>query len=87
MIRFNLKDHCIETAAKNEYRRLVDEYLKEGKEEIGEKIEFLREFLTTQDFRKIRAERPELSGGYDITVEITKEKEKFLIKEVKDGKE
>jgi hypothetical protein len=48
--------HCIETTAKEEYRRSVDEYFKlaEDNEELGNKIEVLRLFLESTDFRELR---------------------------------
>jgi translation initiation factor IF-3 len=48
--------HCIETIAKREYWRSVDEYLKKRKEdkELEEKIELLKSFLETEDFGVLR---------------------------------
>ena len=50
--------HCIETTAKQEFVRSTDEYLKVGEEnrELEEKIELLRMFLESTDFRELRAE-------------------------------
>lgn len=47
---------CIETVAKREYWKSVDEYLKKKKEDkkIEEKIELLRDFLETTDFGNLR---------------------------------
>lgn len=47
---------CIETIAKREYWRSVDEYLEKRKEdrELEEKIELLRSFLETEDFGILR---------------------------------
>jgi hypothetical protein len=84
MIRLNLKEHCIERAAKKALQDLISNYLKNGDEETGKKIEFLREFLMTQDFRKIRAESPELSGGKDVDVLIIREGKEFKIKLIKE---
>ncbi len=51
-------DHCIETAARLEYRRSVDEYLRQGGggQELEAKIELLRQFLETANFRELRRE-------------------------------
>ena|GEM_PF-389272 len=48
--------HCIETVARNEYENLARSYLQvgEGDSELGEKIELLRRFLESADFRKLR---------------------------------
>ncbi len=48
--------HCIETIAKMEYWKSVDEYLKKRKEDkkLEEKIELLRAFLETVDFGDLR---------------------------------
>ena len=50
--------HCIETVAKREYRETVEKLLaaEEGNRELQEKVELLRVFLRTTDFRKLRAE-------------------------------
>jgi hypothetical protein len=49
---------CIETVAKREYWKSVGEYLREKKEDryLEEKIELLRSFLETADFRALRAQ-------------------------------
>ena len=50
--------HCIETVAKEEYRRSVKAYLRKGEEdkELEERIELLRRFLESVDFRELRKE-------------------------------
>jgi hypothetical protein len=49
--------HCIETVARKEYENLASGYLKAGKggSEFEEKIELLRMFLESADFRKLRS--------------------------------
>lgn len=51
-------DLCIEGTAKQEYRKSTDEYIQRGQKDrkLEEKIELLRMFLETADFRKLRAE-------------------------------
>ena len=51
-------DHCIETTAKLEFAKYSNEYLRKGVEDKGleERIELLRMFLETMDFRKLRSE-------------------------------
>jgi hypothetical protein len=48
--------HCIETLAKREYESLVRSYLQAGKVDIEfeEKVELLRSFLESVDFKKLR---------------------------------
>jgi len=61
--------HCIETVAKKEYQSLIRDYLKVGKSdaEFEEKIELLRAFLESTDFRKLRKESEEyLLKGQNI---------------------
>lgn len=49
-------DHCVETAARKRLQELARAYLRgEAGEECGEEFELLREFLSTADFRSIRA--------------------------------
>jgi hypothetical protein len=50
--------HCIETVAKREYREATAKLLAGPKEsnELVKRIELLRTFLETMDFRKLRQE-------------------------------
>ena len=50
--------NCIETVAKKEYQKTVKQLLTVGEEseEIQEKVEALRLFLETADFKKLRRE-------------------------------
>ena len=51
-------DLCIEGTARQEYKKGADEYMQRGRKDrkLEEKIELLRMFLETADFRKLRAE-------------------------------
>jgi hypothetical protein len=51
-------DLCIEGTARQEYKKSADEYMLMGKKnrKLEQKIELLRMFLETADFRKLRAE-------------------------------
>ncbi len=71
----HLKDHCIETAAKKKRRHVVSALLEldessEGFSQLAEDLDLLTSFLEISDFRRMRSERPELSGGSDIGVEL-----------------
>ena len=73
----HLKHHCIEAAAKQERRRIVAALLEvdESSERfgrLGNELELLTSFLENSDFRRIRSDRPELAGGSDIFVELTR---------------
>jgi len=50
--------HCIETTARKEYQHLVTNYLQAGKgdSEFEEKVELLRNFLESADFKTLRKE-------------------------------
>ena len=49
---------CIETVAKKEYWRSVDVYLKAktGDKGLEERIELLKSFLETEDFKALRSQ-------------------------------
>jgi hypothetical protein len=48
---------CIETKAKREYQATLNALLKEGgQSELQERLEILRLFLETTDFRQLRGE-------------------------------
>ena len=50
-------EHCVETTARKEYQRLMQEYLAgKGSDDSEEKVDLLRTFLETADFRKLRQE-------------------------------
>ena len=55
---FPALSNCIETVAKREYRETLEKLLAgdEENKELPERIELLRTFLETADFRKLRAE-------------------------------
>jgi len=71
-VKLHIKNRCIETEARNEYRRLMDIYFNtddlEG--ELDEKIELLRDFLEKSDFPKLRASDARLSGEQEAYVVI-----------------
>lgn len=50
--------HCIETVARREYEDTLNQLLGTGEtdEELEERLEILRLFLQTMDFKKLRAE-------------------------------
>lgn len=50
--------HCIETTAREEFWNLVNQYMKSGQEdkELEDKIELLRVFLESADFKKLRSD-------------------------------
>ncbi len=50
--------HCIETTAKEEFWILVNQYMESGREDkkLEEKIELLKAFLESADFKKLRSQ-------------------------------
>ncbi len=64
--------HCVETAARREFERLMGEYFDgKGKlENIEARIELLSDFLNSADFPALRASDPRLSGEVDSVVII-----------------
>ena len=50
--------HCIETAAKEEFWNSVNGYMESGQEnkELEEKIELLKAFLESMDFKELRSQ-------------------------------
>ncbi|MFC1847841.1 hypothetical protein ACFLXV_00825 [Chloroflexota bacterium] len=55
-------EHCIETTARQEFSKSKDEYLQGGVEnkELEARIELLRMFLYTVDFKELRRESEKL---------------------------
>lgn len=61
MVRIELvptPEHCIETTARREFAKSRDEYLQQGGQdrELEERIELLKAFLESADFRALRSE-------------------------------
>ncbi len=54
--------HCIETTARKEFWNSVNQNMESGREdkELEEKIELLKAFLESMDFKKLRSQ----SEGY-----------------------
>lgn len=75
---FPTLEHCIESTAKAEFNRLAAQYLNLGREDplLEAKLELLRDFLETADFRTLRQE----SSFYLIVGE----KVKFIISDSDD---
>jgi hypothetical protein len=50
--------HCIETTAKEEFWNSVNQYMESGREDkkLKEKIELLKAFLESTDFKKLRSQ-------------------------------
>jgi hypothetical protein len=50
--------HCIETTARGEFWNLVNQYMENGREDknLEEKIELLKAFLESMDFKKLRSQ-------------------------------
>jgi hypothetical protein len=72
-------DLCIEGTARREYLKSADEYMQRGRKDrrLEEKIELLRMFLETMDFRKLRAESEKhLIEGKKVKFILTSEKGK-----------
>lgn len=72
--------HCVETVARREYWKNVDEYLRNRKSntKLEERIELLRSFLESADFGTLRRRSEKhLVGGKRV---------KFTLS-IKDGKQ
>ncbi len=72
-------DLCIEGTARQEYKKSADEYMQKGQKDrkLEARIELLRMFLETMDFRKLRAESEKhLIEGKKVEFILTSEKGK-----------
>lgn len=74
----HLSGHCIESAVKKRYEKLVFELLKEENEEKEKELEFLLEFMKKADFAKLRSQG--FDGRTEMFVEIKKEGNDFVVK-------
>ncbi len=75
-VHLYIKDHCIETEAKKEFRRLMDAFFTDdfdtGDDE--EKIEILRDFLEESDFSELRSSSEVLAGSREGEVILLRDK-------------
>jgi hypothetical protein len=71
----NLNGHCVETAARNEFRRLMDAIFDETGDTSGleARIELIRAFLDTADFSALRASDTRLAGETEAAVELSRD--------------
>jgi len=72
-------DHCIETAAREEFWNAVDRYMESGSQhkELEERIEILKAFLESTDFRKLRSQSERyLTEGHKVKFVICRRKGK-----------
>ena len=87
-IKFHLKGHCIECAAKRELKDLMNECFSKSSvsKEIEEKIELVRRFLTESDFEKLRGTDERLSGIIESSVCIYMDEKNQLKVKITDMK-
>lgn len=67
-------DHCIESTARQEFSRSAAEYMQSGQGDASaeERIEILRVFLESADFRELRAHsEPHLVEGKTVRFRIS----------------
>jgi hypothetical protein len=77
-MRLHLRNHCIQTAGKEERRRIESALLEldesdERFSQLADDLELITRFLQESDFPRLRSDRPELSGGCDILVELARD--------------
>jgi hypothetical protein len=76
-VKLHLKDHCIETEAKRELRRLMNIFFESDNPpaDLIESIDILEKFLTRSDFPSLRSSDMRLSGDIESIVCITTDEE------------
>jgi hypothetical protein len=76
-VKLHLKDHCIETEAKRELRRLMNIFFESDNPpaDLIESIDILEKFLTRSDFPSLRSSDIRLSGDIESIVCITTDEE------------
>ncbi len=72
-VKLHLHDHCIETEAKRELKRLMDLYFEsdDKAQVIEEQIQILEKFLNRSDFPTLRASDERLSGIVESVVYVS----------------
>ncbi len=72
LVHLRLDGHCVETAARGEFKRLMDRFFSDCGDEpdLGERLELLREFIEISDFAALRSFDERLSGAVPCTVTV-----------------
>jgi len=81
-IKLDCSQHCLETATRRLYNKLISQYFKskENKDLLETQIEMLKKSLESFDFPKLRSTYPELAGhGSGKVVLLLLEKNDSLI--------
>ena len=75
-IRLDVSRHCIETAIRKRYNRLVGEALRSPSmdEDTARELEMLKTCLETFDFGRLRMKYPPLAGHSSDVVELEEKK-------------
>jgi hypothetical protein len=73
-VTLHLAGHCVETAARKEFKRLMDAAFDEPGDspEQEARIELVRAFLASADFPALRASDPRLGGEVDAAVVLSR---------------
>jgi len=83
-IVLHLSGHCIETAARRRYEKLVQELLKEHDVEkerrLEGELELLLDFLKKANFSDLR--KRGFDGSREMLVRVKKDRENFLVEEI-----
>jgi len=72
--------HCIETTAREEFWNSVNQYMEIGREDkkLEEKIELLKAFLESMDFKKLRSQSERyLVEGKQVKFVICRKKDEL----------
>lgn len=71
-VTLDLSEHCVETAARHEHRRLRDALLQADDPDpaLAARLDLLQRFLEQSDFRALRAGDPRLRGGAAVRVVV-----------------
>lgn len=75
-LTLKLNGQCIETCAKKELNRMMDDYFTIDDTEgmLDENIEMLREFVETTNFEKLKKSDARLNGNDNSSVKLSRDK-------------
>jgi hypothetical protein len=73
-VELQCNEHCIETAAREKYRSLLDHYMEQWDNDPveGKQIELLISFLETADFNFLRSSDERLAGVVPSVVTLSR---------------
>lgn len=80
-VKLHIRDHCIETEVKKEFKRRMDNCFSSDKvtREDEERLQLLGDFIQTSDFAKLRSQDKRLSGEIESYISLYRDENNNIV--------